>query len=156
MDMEYKDNSLSSNSGGYYNAKNIYNSVGYWPEEYYRFGIVYIYSDFSLSPVFDVQGVDWVTGSVKKDDSYENLNYKQDYTDKFKLGDAEVQYNEDGYIINSDFIITSRNIYGVTRMPRVNLLNIGSKPLGVEFKFIPAPALENEIKKVIRGYFFVR
>ena len=97
-----------------------------------------------------------VTGSVKKDDSYENLNYKQDYTDKFKLGDAEVQYNEDGYIINSDFRITSRNIYGVTRMPRVNLLNIGSKPLGVEFKFIPAPALENEIKKVIRGYFFVR
>ena len=156
MDMEYKDNSLSSNSGGYYNAKNIYNSVGYWPEEYYRFGIVYIYSDFSLSPVFDVQGVDWVTGSVKKDDSYENLNYKQDYTDKFRLDDAEVQYNEDGYIINSDFRITSRNIYGVTRMPRVNLLNIGSKPLGVEFKFIPAPALENEIKKVIRGYFFVR
>lgn len=41
---------------GYYNAKNIYNYVGYWPGEYYRFGIVYILDDYSLTPVFNIRG----------------------------------------------------------------------------------------------------
>ena len=42
-------------SGGseYYSTKNIYNYVGYWPDEYYRFGIVYILKDGSTTPVFN-------------------------------------------------------------------------------------------------------
>lgn len=42
-------------SGGseYYSTKNIYNYVGYWPDEYYRFGIVYILQDGSTTPVFN-------------------------------------------------------------------------------------------------------
>jgi hypothetical protein len=42
----------------YYNTKNIYYNVGYWNEEYYRLGIVYIYDDGSLSPVFNILGYD--------------------------------------------------------------------------------------------------
>jgi hypothetical protein len=38
----------------YYNTKNIYYRVGYWPGETYRFGIVYIFEDNSLSPVLDL------------------------------------------------------------------------------------------------------
>jgi len=41
----------------YYNTKNIYNYVGYWPEEIYRFGIVYIMANGTLSPVFNVLGM---------------------------------------------------------------------------------------------------
>ena len=37
----------------YYSTQNIYNYVGYWPDEYYRFGIVYILSDGSTTRVFN-------------------------------------------------------------------------------------------------------
>jgi hypothetical protein len=40
----------------YYNTKNIYYNVGYWNEEYYRLGIVYIFEDGSLSPVYNILG----------------------------------------------------------------------------------------------------
>ena len=41
--------------GMYYNVYNIYHRVGYW-EDIYRFGIVYIMDDFTLSPVFNIRG----------------------------------------------------------------------------------------------------
>jgi len=41
---------------GYYNIHNIYDRVGYWPEEYYRFGIVYILNDYKTTPVFNIRG----------------------------------------------------------------------------------------------------
>lgn len=40
----------------YYNPKNIYYYLGYWPEEMYRFGIVYIMKDGSSSPVYNLRG----------------------------------------------------------------------------------------------------
>lgn len=40
----------------YYSTKNIYYNVGYWAGELYRFGIVYIFDDGSLSPVFNIKG----------------------------------------------------------------------------------------------------
>ena len=52
----YKDGRTISDKGGYYNTDNIYYFTGYWPGEYYRFGIVYIMSDYSLSPVFNIRG----------------------------------------------------------------------------------------------------
>jgi hypothetical protein len=36
--------------------KNVYKYTGYWNNEIYRFGIVYIMKDDSLSPVFNVRG----------------------------------------------------------------------------------------------------
>jgi hypothetical protein len=40
----------------YYNMKNCYKYTGYWNNEIYRLGIVYIMKDDSLSPVFNVRG----------------------------------------------------------------------------------------------------
>lgn len=40
----------------YYSNKNLYNYLGYWPDEYYRFGIVFIDRFGSLSPVYNIQG----------------------------------------------------------------------------------------------------
>ena len=51
-----RDGHIISSEGGYYNTNNIYYFTGYWPGEYYRFGIVYIMSDYSLSPVFNIKG----------------------------------------------------------------------------------------------------
>jgi hypothetical protein len=50
----------SYTSGGYYNVKNIYNKVGYWNEEIYRFGVVYIMANGSLSPVYNIRGINGV------------------------------------------------------------------------------------------------
>jgi len=62
VDMEdYEDTNIESPKTHifnyeYYNTKNIYYNVGYWNEEYYRLGIVYIYEDGSLSNVYNVSG----------------------------------------------------------------------------------------------------
>lgn len=47
-----------SPTGGamYYDVNNIYEKVGYWNEEIYRLGVVYILNDNSLSPVFNIRG----------------------------------------------------------------------------------------------------
>ena len=51
-----EDNYEDKTGSEYYNPKNIYNYLGYWPEEYYRFGIVYIKDDDTLTPVFNLIG----------------------------------------------------------------------------------------------------
>jgi len=40
----------------YYNVNNIYYRLGYWNDEIYRFGVVYILKDYTLSPVFNIRG----------------------------------------------------------------------------------------------------
>ena len=56
VDYDYQDDSSITNSYEYYNTKNIYYNVGYWDNEIYRLGVVYIMSDNSLSEVFNVRG----------------------------------------------------------------------------------------------------
>jgi len=46
----------SDNTFGYYNSLNIYNKVGYFPGEYYRFGVVFIYGNGTLSNVYNTLG----------------------------------------------------------------------------------------------------
>ena len=43
----------------YYNPLNIYYKLGYWPDEIYRLGVVYIMIDDSLSPVFSLRGTEF-------------------------------------------------------------------------------------------------
>jgi hypothetical protein len=46
----------TTDGGEYYNTKNIYYHVGYWNEEFYRLGIVYILNDNTKTPVFNILG----------------------------------------------------------------------------------------------------
>ena len=41
---------------GYYSSSNIYNKVGYFNKEYYRFGVVFIYNNGTLSNVYNTLG----------------------------------------------------------------------------------------------------
>ena len=43
---------------GYYDPINVHEKVGYWPDEYYRLGIVFIYNNNQLSPTFNIMGYD--------------------------------------------------------------------------------------------------
>jgi hypothetical protein len=41
---------------GYYNSYNMYSNVGYFNGEYYRFGVVFIYKNGTLSNVYNTLG----------------------------------------------------------------------------------------------------
>jgi hypothetical protein len=56
--IELPDTKAEGDAKGYYDPAKVYSKVGYWPDEYYRFGIVFIYNNNQLSPVFNIQGYD--------------------------------------------------------------------------------------------------
>lgn len=56
VEYDYSDNSISDNGYEYYNTNNIYYHVGYWNEELYRLGVVFVMKDGSLSPVYNIRG----------------------------------------------------------------------------------------------------
>jgi hypothetical protein len=85
IDCSIKQGDLSIIDGGddfseanYYSTKNIYYTLGYWPEEYYRFGVVYVLNAGSTTPVFNVQG------NVSGDGSSKN-NYGVFYTPRLDV-----------------------------------------------------------------------
>ena len=58
-DIDMPDTYVANKKGkGYYDMSNVYYNVGYWPDEFYRFGIVFVYDNNQLSPVFNIQGHD--------------------------------------------------------------------------------------------------
>lgn len=140
--------SLEDNKGGYYNPKNVYNSVGYWPEEIYRFGVVFIFSDNSTSHVFNIQGVDF-----SKLENLSGNQYIKAFYHKEESGQAYTCYENDP--INSELLDTQDNIAfddfnffntqyrtnskGVIRFPRswdiltFNNKCLNQKQLGISF-----------------------
>jgi hypothetical protein len=47
---------ITTSEKGYIDPKFIYNKTGYWGEEIYRLGIVYILPNNELTPVFNIRG----------------------------------------------------------------------------------------------------
>ena len=136
----------------YYNALNIYYNLGYWPEEFYRFGIVYIFNDNSLSDVFNVRGIDW--RATLKD---------KPITDATLL-ENEITNDFDGFILNNNNEpLLYENSLGITRLSRDYSVLKTNKPKGICFKlqkYDKDNKITNElfeyIEKNIKGYFFVR
>lgn len=79
----YIDDSSLINSYEYYNTKNIYYNVGYWDNEIYRLGVVYVMSDNSLSEVFNIRGGN-------------NIKNITDYTLNNSEINPETLYNDNG------------------------------------------------------------
>ena len=51
-----EDYNITTSNKGYYDPKFIYDKTGYWGEEIYRIGIVYIMPNNELTPVFNIRG----------------------------------------------------------------------------------------------------
>lgn len=131
LDSTYRDVS-GKDSYEYYNPNNLYYNLGYWPEEYYRFGIVYILNDYTLSPVFNVRGIDFTTF----------IDKKPDYT-------KDVQIDEDGYINKKYF----ENAKGVVKIYKKNIISSnGVNPIGINFR----NENTNKLKELTKGFFIVR
>lgn len=63
------------NGYGYYDTENVYKYVGYWPDELYRFGVVFIFENNKVSPVYNIQGCDFATELNPKHYQKENGEY---------------------------------------------------------------------------------
>lgn len=166
---EYSD---TTNQFEYYNVKNIYNKLGYWDEEIYRLGIVYIMPDFSLSPVFNIRGRDKLPVRTKIDSSISGL-----YTN---IPTLSRNYDSDGNPIINKIVIDSgdytildsygnkssyplENAKGVIRISSSGITQIQgsdnsgtlhSTPIGLRIAF-DRDALKI-LKTKVKGFFIVR
>ena len=175
-------NSNSVLSNEYYNPLNIYYYLGYWPKEIYRFGVVYIFNDDSLSPVYNLRGCRferikqdnfeyipdnrWIDNesyidaegnkkSGKRSGSYYTLYSSEDKT--------ELNYipKEETFLATDELLA---NVKGVFQLPNANIINDRKsskeestiEPIGLKF------TINNEILSVlknehkVKGFFFVR
>ena len=135
----------------YYNPQNIYYRVGYWPDEIYRLGVVYIMNDDSLSPVYNLRGCNFDRlGETNLHSPFVNLydeNGKINYIDK------------DEFIFNGKYL---DNTMGVFKNPVISntrvvqdYSNKTTKPWYYEISF-PENVKEELRKHKIKGAFIVR
>ena len=159
IDVNYN---ISANTDGYYDSEFIYNKTGYWPGELYRFGVVYILKDGSLSPVFNIRGATNVP-TIQKEGNTTSIYYKVEHDfinsevseeEKLDYVLQEIEYSEDDFIIvggqgkneNAKGVVQfSTDFYNSQQAFPIIGLNIRANKLVIE-----------ELKKYVKGFFFVR
>lgn len=172
LDYQYHDPlSSGSNQFCYYNTLNTYYRLGYWSDELYRIGIVYIFNDNSLSPVFNLQGRD--LGSSVGDTS-------QLYSYLFKtstLGQntiyQERQYEPEDYFFDKSSYLNSKGVFYIPYrknyslqkgilIPKPLYLKFSLRDIGVKEYINNSPDNNKSFwkdalqKHNIKGFFFVR
>lgn len=114
----------------YYDPLNIYYRLGYWPNEYYRLGIVYMFVDGSTSPVYNLKGYDIDRNFIFNESSFELPSVSNE----------------------------SINNYGIFKIPNYIVLGTrqnGISPICLKFKF-KKEFLNFLNSNEIKGFFFVR
>lgn len=131
---------LGSVRNSYYDPLTIYNKVGYWPGEIYRFGIVYILEDGSLSPVFNIRG----TGNLGRGTEFANLDFfDEDGKRKYITYSEETHKIEDG-------ISYYENCKGVCRITDTGVRNGKDEIiyLQIELQEIEKQATDKDFSKI--------
>ena len=168
LNSNYQETSLvgsekDENGFCYYNTKNVYYKLGYWPDEIYRFGIVYVFEDNSLSPVINIQGIDF--SLVDIDDASYIYNFFEEQESEY----YEHLFEPENLYFNEKYRCNSR---GVCKFPKENVFEADNDviiptPLYISFDFshIGYKQLDSDQytdwkdvfkKHKIKGYFFVR
>lgn len=158
----------STSSLGYYDPKYIYNKVGYWNHELYRLGIVYLLSDNTLSPVFNIRG----SGNLNQNTVYSNIpmwkefnrqkvrNYIITEEETYKIISEDVSYGQEynsGDTKNSDESTSLENSKGVVYInSSVDESTTKQQIFSINF-YIPYEVI-SYLKQTlnIKGFFFVR
>jgi hypothetical protein len=148
----------------YYNVKNIYERLSYWDKEIYRFGIVYILNDYTLSPVFNTRGgnnIGFWDGTQPF--PYTTFPVYDEDNTNWRTGEKKrnyIEFDTTGNKISlSDHPESIENVRGVVRFnidDENKYIYDGTRttPLGVRFH-IPEDVII-ELSKYIKGYFLVR
>lgn len=132
----------------YQDPNYIYDKVGYWPEEMYRFGIVFIRPDNTLTPVFNIRGIN-------------NLSEKTKFT-KYSPTDGSgnrqfIDINENTHLLVTGNTQQLENSKGVIRLHSVEEREY-NPVYGIKFELCASNRKDilDELSKVCKGYFFVR
>lgn len=121
---DYSDLSDQSYSHEYYNTLNIYNKVGYWNEEIYRFGVVYIMKDRSLSPVYNIRGKNGIPKFEELQSAYLQSDlWKYENNEKVRnyipIDESTFDISGTSYLENAKGVLRintdsdSRKVYGI-------------------------------------------
>lgn len=158
VDKDYKD---ESGQYEYYNVMNIYNRLGYWNDEIYRLGVVYILNDYTLSPVFNIRGISRlaIPGDTDRIDWEDYPLFKKDFDPTSTNNIAVIQANREYIPINKEtYKLDSQNenSKGVIKIKYNGnqLADSGTVPIGFDIK-ISKDAVR-ELKRYTKGFFFVR
>ena len=144
VDYKYKGNNLTDS---YYNSNFIYNKTGYWPDEIYRFGIVYILSNNTTTSVFNVRG--GILNNISFTE-LEDLIDNDSFTNK-----SVIEFYEDSFLLKKGNTQKIENSKGVVQIDRTQANDNGFSIFGINF------TVDESVLKVlkeigIKGYFFVR
>ena len=168
------NNNLDPWQTEYYSPLNIYYNVGYWSDELYRLGVVLVFNDDTLSPVYNLRGSDLkysIDGSLINEKSLLNNAYNFKYNNKYdnSLNNSYSNiYVESGSDINMNYLPTDdyienqsrlSNTKGVFRIPDVkNWVDHDLKTINpLCFKMtISSDILNLWSKNNVKGFFFVR
>lgn len=136
----------SSSSLGYYDPNYIYNKVGYQDGEIYRFGIVFIFQDNTLSPVFNTRGIK----EIKSDTNISSYYYVD-----FKDTDGKrvyITYSDEDYQIKG----SQNDLENSKGVIRLNIKNTKNQIIGIQFKVYKDVINYLKEELHIKGFFFVR
>jgi hypothetical protein len=149
LDSNYNDVS-GQYSFEYYNADNIYNKLGYWPEEYYRLGVVYLLNDYTLSPVFNIRGFDFSENTEPKQfDPFINSD-----TNDWKSNRKYINIKENGFLEEGGLYENAR---GVIKIGRKNIIkNTRVTPISLKISIQNNNKVVDILKKFTKGFFIVR
>ncbi len=139
----------TNDSGEYYNPENVCYKVGYWPDEYYRLGVVYVLEDGSHTDVFNLRGCCFSgigSENLKTDDKFVIGGIKQNLPDREFLDKSELFQNTYGVFKNPSF----------DHVKVIDYENKTVKPIHYEISLNDVDAI-NELKKCgVKYCFFVR
>ena len=133
-------------SNTYYDPYYIYNKVGYWDDEMYRFGVVFIKSDNTLTEVFNVRGRKNLSENISESD-YSKTEFMKDGQRTY------INYQDTNYrIVQTNGTVSEENAKGVVDIQHSGFSTI----IGINF-ILPKEVLDylkSTLK--IKGFFFVR
>ena len=139
-----------SKNTGYYDSNLTYTKTGYFPQEYYRFGVVFIYQNGTLSNVYNTlgytlndspeQNIKCSIDLFKQDEAYYNRQY--------------IDIDDEGYINN--YCDDQKERFNARGVCKIDVNPEFNEILGIKFT-IPKEVtdfLKDDLG--IRGLFFVR
>lgn len=127
----------------YYDQENAYYYTGYWSDEIYRFGVVFVYNNNLLSPVFNLQGCDMnnLPSNTSSNEYWQKFFKKTDGVIAYKKWDTEPE----DYFFNKDGLFNSKGVY---RLPKKALYK------GNKYQNMLTPnvlAIKFDLNHIIKG-----
>lgn len=163
INQEYKDDSNTPKirQYEYYNANNIYNYLGYWDDEFYRFGVVYILNNYTLSPVFNIRGINNLTTTTKFNEIpvYNTSGGRNKIVRNKETFQISYKYLGNNGLTESMYLSPDENSKGVIKInyDTKDYPQFGDRVTNaIGFNFNIPKDLLRELKNKVKGMFIVR